>query len=135
MKIHENGKTEAFKLKNLLFLLMGLFLSVNLFAQTSQVGGKVVDETGSALIGVTVVVKGTTNGTVTNIDGNYTLAKVPENATLVFSFIGMTTQEISVQENQRSMLQWKLQRTTLMNGCCGVWNTKEEPCYRIYCQS
>ena len=86
MKIHENGKTEAFKLKNLLFLLMGLFLSVNLFAQTSQVGGKVVDETGSALIGVTVVVKGTTNGTVTNIDGNYTLAKVPESATLVFSF-------------------------------------------------
>ncbi|NLU39664.1 MAG: TonB-dependent receptor [Bacteroidales bacterium] len=95
MKIRENGKTEAFKLKNLLFLLMGLFLSVNLFAQTSQVGGKVVDETGSALIGVTVVVKGTTNGTVTNIDGNYTLAKVPENATLVFSFIGMTSQEIS----------------------------------------
>jgi TonB-dependent starch-binding outer membrane protein SusC len=95
MKIHENGKSGVFKFKRLLFLLMGLFLSINMFAQQSALTGTVVDETGSALVGVTVVVKGTTNGTLTNIDGVYSLSKVPENATLTFSFVGMGTQEIA----------------------------------------
>lgn len=64
------------------------------FAQQKTVHGTVTDETGLPLPGVSVVVKGTTNGTITNADGNYTLGNVPENATLSFSFIGMTTSEV-----------------------------------------
>ncbi len=59
------------------------------------VSGKVVDENNEPFPGVTVLVKGTTTGTVTDIDGNYSLT-VEEDAVLVFSFIGFETQEISV---------------------------------------
>jgi TonB-linked SusC/RagA family outer membrane protein len=50
------------------------------------------------LPGVTVVIKGTTNGTVTNMDGNYTIPNVPEGTTLQFSFVGMLSQEIVVSD-------------------------------------
>jgi TonB-dependent starch-binding outer membrane protein SusC len=63
--------------------------------QQNTVSGKIISE-GEPLPGVTVVVKGTTQGTVTDIDGNYSLTSVPDNATLVFSFIGMISQEINV---------------------------------------
>lgn len=67
-------------------------------SSTSQaqntVSGKVSDTAGQPLTGVTVVVKGTTNGTVTDVNGNFTLPRVPSDATLVFSFIGMKMQEI-----------------------------------------
>jgi len=64
--------------------------------QQKAISGKVVDESGEPLPGVTVVVKGTTRGTVTNADGEFSLANVPEDATLQFSFVGMKTQEIPV---------------------------------------
>ncbi len=64
--------------------------------QQSTVSGIVLDEFGQPMPGVNVFVKGTTNGTITNIDGEYLLSSIPENATLVFSFIGMSTQEIVV---------------------------------------
>src|SRR5690554_1527315 len=64
--------------------------------QQKSVSGKVTNSGGHPLSGVTVVVKGTTQGTVTNNDGNYTLTNIPEDATLVFSFVGMLTQEVVV---------------------------------------
>ena len=64
--------------------------------QQRSVTGTVTDESGQVLPGVSVVVKGTTQGTVTNDNGNYSLANIPENATLVFSFVGMLSQEIVV---------------------------------------
>ncbi len=64
--------------------------------QTKKVKGKVADTSGQPLPGVTVMVKGTTQGTVTDADGNYNLAGVPPDATLVFSFVGMKTQEVPV---------------------------------------
>lgn len=64
--------------------------------QQRIVSGKVTDQSGQPLPGVTVVVKGTTQGTVTNADGNYSLTNIPEDATLVFSFVGMKTQEVVV---------------------------------------
>ncbi|MBN2861861.1 MAG: TonB-dependent receptor, partial [Bacteroidales bacterium] len=60
------------------------------------VSGKVTDSSGQSLPGVTVVVKGTTQGTVTNANGNYSLTNIPEDAMLVFSFVGMKTQEVVV---------------------------------------
>ena len=64
--------------------------------QQPAVSGTVTDESGQPLPGVTVVIKGTTQGTVTNVDGNYSLTNIPEDATLVFSFVGMRTQEVEV---------------------------------------
>ena len=64
--------------------------------QQKSVSGTVTDESGQALPGVTVLIKGTTQGTITNADGKYTLANVPTESTLVFSFIGMRTQEVEV---------------------------------------
>lgn len=62
--------------------------------QQKQISGKVTDEKGNPLTGVTVLVKGTTIGTLTDASGKYIISKVPQDASLVFSFIGMTTQEI-----------------------------------------
>ena len=64
--------------------------------QEIHVSGIVKDQGGSPLPGVTVVLKGTTQGTITDGDGNFLLTGVPANATLVFSFVGMKMQEIPV---------------------------------------
>ncbi len=64
--------------------------------QSSKISGRVTDSSGSLLPGVTVVVKGTTQGTITDAQGNYSLANVPPDAVLVFSFVGMRTQEVAV---------------------------------------
>ncbi|MGQ8337774.1 TonB-dependent receptor [Sunxiuqinia sp. A32] len=63
---------------------------------TNSVTGKVFDSSGLALPGATIVVKGTTNGTITDFDGNYSLPNVAPDAILVFSFVGMRTQEVPV---------------------------------------
>lgn len=63
--------------------------------QQKSVTGRVTDNLGGTLPGVSVVIKGTTNGTITDMDGNYRLTNVPENGALVFSFVGMKTQEIA----------------------------------------
>ncbi len=64
--------------------------------QNKTISGKVTDSSGLPLPGVTIVVKGATRGTITDTDGNYSLPNVPKGATLVFSFVGMRTQEIPV---------------------------------------
>ena len=67
------------------------------FAQTKTVKGSVTDATtGESIIGANVVVVGTTHGTMTDIDGNFTLNNVPENGTLRVSYIGYASQEVSV---------------------------------------
>src|SRR5690606_14269280 len=68
--------------------------------QQRTVAGKVTDTNNQPLPGVTVVVKGTTQGTVTSADGDYSITNIPEDATLVFSFVGMSTQEIDVSGQQ-----------------------------------
>ncbi len=69
--------------------------------QQQAVSGKVTDKDGMPLPGVSIVVKGTTQGTVTNFDGEYTLTNVPENTTLQFSFVGMKTQEVVVNDQTK----------------------------------
>ncbi|MFA5326479.1 MAG: TonB-dependent receptor [Prolixibacteraceae bacterium] len=64
--------------------------------QKKTISGKVTDTTGSPLPGVTVFVKGTTLGAITDSNGNYSLSNIPDNATLQFSFVGMKSQEVSV---------------------------------------
>ena len=64
--------------------------------QQKPISGRVSDASGSPLPGVTVIIKGKTTGTITDANGNYSLAGVPADATLKFSFVGMKPQEISV---------------------------------------
>ena len=64
--------------------------------QQRNIKGVVKNADGESVPGVTVIVKGTTNGTITDVDGNYTLTKVPSDATLIFSFVGMRTQEVPI---------------------------------------
>lgn len=80
-----------------LFFVLFLLSSTLAFAQ-NRVTGVVTDKTGEPLIGVNVLEKGTTNGTVTDIDGKFTV-DMPQGKTLVFSFIGFVTQEIKVTAN------------------------------------
>lgn len=64
--------------------------------QTKSVSGKVTDSSGAPLPGVTIVVKGTAKGTITDADGKYSLSSVPADCTLQYSFVGMKTQEIMI---------------------------------------
>lgn len=80
----------------LVLLCFSFIYASSVFAQDRMVSGKVTAaEDGSSLPGVNVVLKGTTNGVVTDFDGNYQIS-VPGSGTLVFSFIGFSTQEIDV---------------------------------------
>ena len=62
-----------------------------------SITGKIVDDKGEPIIGATVVVKGTTNGAITDIDGNFSLSEVPSDATVVMSYIGYQSYETSVK--------------------------------------
>ena len=92
---------EKLKMSHLIWII-GLLLSVCSFlepvqAQSSQktVTGKIVDQSGEPLIGVSVAIKGGATGTITNFEGNYSLS-APENSVLVISYIGFQTQEVGV---------------------------------------
>ncbi|MFA5329149.1 MAG: TonB-dependent receptor [Prolixibacteraceae bacterium] len=70
--------------------------SISSDQQQKSISGKVTDSSGAPIPGVSIVVKGTTTGTITDSNGNYSLSNIPENATLQVSFVGMKTQEIQV---------------------------------------
>ena len=84
-----------------MLLMTCLFIGIGLVnAQVSKVTGSVTShEDGLPVVGASVLVKGTTVGTVTDIDGKFTITNVPSSArTLVISFIGMKTQEVAIQK-------------------------------------
>ena len=86
-------------MKNLFKLLGVVFLmfTINIgWAQQREVTGAVTEDSGMSLPGVSVVVKGTTIGTVTDINGNYEISAPSVTSVLVFSFVGMETQEITI---------------------------------------
>lgn len=81
--------------ERLMLSLLCLLMPLSLLAQDIKVQGVVKDQTGEAVIGATVMQKGTSNGTVTDFDGNFSLT-VPSKATLVVSYIGYAMQEVAV---------------------------------------
>jgi len=84
--------------KNLIIINPPSTSAISVASQQSKiaVSGTITDMSGQALPGVTVVVKGTTNGTITDADGRFELSNVPADGILVFSFVGMKAQEIPV---------------------------------------
>ena len=91
-----------------MLLMTCLMIGIGLVnAQISKVTGNVTsEEDGLPVVGASVLVKGTTVGTVTDIDGNFTLTNVPSSAgTLVISFIGMQSQEVKIKSNVKVVLK------------------------------
>jgi len=81
--------------QRLLLLVLMAVGSTVVMAQ-GKVSGTVIDATGETIIGASVMVKGTSNGAITDISGKYTIQNVPQGATLVFSYVGYRTQSVAV---------------------------------------
>jgi TonB-linked SusC/RagA family outer membrane protein len=88
-------------MKKILLLSLVIILSASLYAQDMNVSGTVTDATdGIPIPGVNVIVKGTSNGTTTDTNGKYSLTVTSSSSVLVFSFIGLSTQEVEVGTRQ-----------------------------------
>lgn len=97
----ENNK--RLRLFSRMFFIQWLFLTalfslvtMSGYAQGKTITGKIIDSTGEPVIGASVLVKGTTNGVISDIDGNFSLSGVAEDATIQISFVGYKTQELTV---------------------------------------
>lgn len=84
------------KFIRLLFAILFLVAATALYAQEKTITGTVIDNTGESVIGASVVIDGTSKGTITDFDGKFVLPGVPDNATLKISYIGYETQIFSV---------------------------------------
>ena len=91
------------KQKRYLLMLLAFLMSVATFAQKQNFSGTVIDAMGEPVIGASVVQKGTSNGAITDLDGQFTISAEP-GATLVISFVGYTTQELKASPNMRVVL-------------------------------
>lgn len=100
------------KLQRLFLVALFSVLAIGAYAQSKTVSGTVIDQTGEPVIGANVLVKGTTNGVITDLDGKFTLSNVPNNGTISISFIGYKDQEISVAG--KTNLQVSLQEDNAM---------------------
>lgn len=89
--------------RKLSMLVLVSLLCLTALAQVKGVRGIVKDATGEPLIGVNVLVKGTTNGSITGLDGDYSLSNVKASDVLVVSYIGYLTQEVKVALRPQSM--------------------------------
>ncbi len=83
-------------MKKVLFTLIALICFVGFAAAQRTITGKVTSKSGEPLVGVSVVIKGTTNGAITDLDGNYTLQAPKNAATLVYSYVGSLSKEIPI---------------------------------------
>ena len=83
--------------QRLFFFALLCVMAVGAYAQGKTVSGTVLDKNGESVIGASVVVKGTTNGVITDFDGKFTLSNVPDNATIEVSFVGYKTQSLPVK--------------------------------------
>lgn len=102
------------KLIKVMTLVLGIMLLFiqSLSAQNIGVSGIVTAENGEPLVGVSVVVKGTSNGVVTGLKGDYILNNVPGNGTLIFSYISFATTEVAV--NSRRQINVTLKEDVLL---------------------
>jgi iron complex outermembrane receptor protein len=106
------GENVTYKVIDQSIVIVPQYLDSDLSQQEEiTVRGRVTDENGEPVPGVSVVVAGTMNGTITNIDGEYVLENVPEGATLQFSFVGMKEQKIDV--NGRTAINVTMEEATI----------------------
>src|ERR1035437_1012067 len=100
----KNGANHAHTLKRhtrlislTLVLLIGSFFSVSGYSQTTTIKGKVTDTSGTSLPGVSIKATGTSTGTISDLNGSYTLTLQKAVKSLTFSYVGMVTQEVAIE--------------------------------------
>lgn len=91
------------KRKLMMFLAL-FFIGLGVSVAQTQVRGTIVDDAGEPVIGATIQIKGSGQGTVTDIDGNFALS-APSNATLIVSYVGMITKEVAAKPNMQIILE------------------------------
>jgi len=96
MKKITNKQINVERVFTLLFVMLLLICTNTVFAQNTTVTGTVSDENGAPLTGVSVAIKGTTRGVITDIDGKYSIPQLSSQSILVFSYVGFLSQEILV---------------------------------------
>ncbi|MGM9719137.1 MAG: carboxypeptidase-like regulatory domain-containing protein, partial [Prevotella sp.] len=124
-------------LKRMIASALMLMVTAIMYAQTIEATGTVVDQTGEAIIGATVMEKGTSNGAITDFDGNFKIS-VKKGATLVVSYIGFNNQElpaaqgmkITLKEDAQSLQEvvvtgYTTQRKADLTGSVAVVQTKD----------
>ena len=98
-----NFKVEFFMKRKLMLFLSLLFISVGIVTAQTQTRGVVVDESGEPVIGASILIKGTSQGTVTDYDGNFALS-APANAKLIITYVGMISQEVVATPNMKIVM-------------------------------
>lgn len=95
---NKSNQTQAFRYALSAWCLL-FFFSIGMFAQQLTVKGNVKDATGEPIIGASVLIKGTTNGTITNFDGNFSLPDVSSGATIEITFVGYLPQTMKASSS------------------------------------
>ena len=95
----QNNTSRFLQKKRALSLLGGLFITASVFGQNLTVTGTVKDVTGEPVIGANVIQEGMSNGSITDIDGKFSLS-IPKGSVLVISYIGYASQNVTVTGNQ-----------------------------------
>ncbi len=107
-----SGDNVSYKVIDNSIVIVPAYLNEDLSQQQEiKVQGRVTDEYGDPMPGVSVLVAGTMNGTITNMDGHFILDNVPEGAALMFSFIGMKSQSVDV--NSRSTINVRMEQESV----------------------
>lgn len=131
----ENQKKEVW-LRKALFLIVSLALFFPMMAQTITVKGVVKESmTGEPIISANVAVKGTTNGTISDISGMYQISNVSSNAVLIVSYIGYKTAEIPV--NGKNTINVSLEEESIGLQevvAVGIWLSEKERIDRLCCR-
>lgn len=99
--------------QRVLTIALLLVVSMTAFAQSKTVTGKIVDSNGEPIIGASAIVKGTSNGGITDIDGNFTIKNVPENVTIQVSYVGYKAQSVLVKGKNSLSIVLQEDNTTL----------------------
>jgi hypothetical protein len=94
-RLLQHLQKKAIRSRSIMTLVCLLLTSTSVFAQTKTVTGTVTDAANEPLIGASVLVQGTSTGTITDMDGKYSISVTPEDV-LAFSYVGMTSQTIKV---------------------------------------
>ncbi len=106
-----NYQIQKSKIMKKFLFLMFILIPVGLLAQTVNVTGKVVDSYGEPIPGASIIIQGTMTGTISDMEGNYTLNNVPQDAVLEFSFVGMESEKVNV--NGRSTINVTMQESSI----------------------
>lgn len=101
------GESLEVNLQNKMIVISMKEVKSNDQAGRKTITGKIIDEKGEPVIGASIVIKGTSHGTITNLDGEYTLADVPENSTITISFVGYKTLTLFANDKALSKIVLK----------------------------